>query len=166
MANSIVAGNSSNGGTAISTDTSGTLNIVTGSGSGSNAITIDASQNVTVANAISVAGNATITGTITATNLFGQGQTWQNVTASRALSTTYTNSTGRPIFVSYSTNPGNASNTPIITINGSISVRGTLGVATGTGAIYVSAMIPSGDTYAITHLAGGTIGTANWNELR
>ena len=46
MANSIVAGNSSNGGTAITTDTSGTLNIVTGSGSGSNAITIDASQNV------------------------------------------------------------------------------------------------------------------------
>ena len=48
MANVITAGNSSNGGTAITTDTSGTLNIVTGSGSGSNAITIDASQNVAV----------------------------------------------------------------------------------------------------------------------
>ena len=46
MANILTAGNSSNGGTAISTDTSGTLNIVTGSGSGSNAITIDTSQNV------------------------------------------------------------------------------------------------------------------------
>ena len=46
MANVITAGNSSNGGTAITTDTSGTLNIVTGSGSGANAITIDASQNV------------------------------------------------------------------------------------------------------------------------
>jgi hypothetical protein len=46
MANIITAGNSTNGGTAISTDTSGTLNIVTGSGSGANAITIDASQNV------------------------------------------------------------------------------------------------------------------------
>jgi hypothetical protein len=48
MANILTAGNSSNGGTAISTDTSGTLNIVTGSGSGANAITIDASQNVAV----------------------------------------------------------------------------------------------------------------------
>ena len=48
MANSIVAGNSSNGGTSVTTDTSGTLNIVTGSGSGSNAITIDASQNVSI----------------------------------------------------------------------------------------------------------------------
>ena len=160
MANSIVAGNSSNGGTAITTDTSGTLEIKTGTGSGTTAITVDGSQNVTVA------GTLTGSSSIIGTNLFGQGQTWQNVTASRALSTTYTNSTGRPIFVSYSTNPGTASNTPIITINGSISVRGTLGVATGTGAIYVSALIPSGDTYAITHLAGGTIGTANWNELR
>jgi len=48
MPNLLVAGNSTNGGTAITTDTSGTLNIVTGSGSGSNAITIDASQNVAV----------------------------------------------------------------------------------------------------------------------
>ena len=46
MANIITAGNSTNGGTQINTDTSGTLNIVTGSGSGSNAITIDTSQNV------------------------------------------------------------------------------------------------------------------------
>jgi hypothetical protein len=48
MANSITAGNSSNGGTAISTDTSGTLNIVTGSGSGATAIAIDSSQNVAI----------------------------------------------------------------------------------------------------------------------
>jgi hypothetical protein len=48
MANSITAGNSSNGGTAITTDTSGTLNIVTGSGSGATAITVDGSQNVGV----------------------------------------------------------------------------------------------------------------------
>ena len=46
MANSIVAGNSTNGGTAITTDTSGTLDIKTGSGSGVTAISIDASGNV------------------------------------------------------------------------------------------------------------------------
>lgn len=61
MANILTAGNSSNGGTAISTDTSGTLNIVTGSGSGSNAITIDASQ------AVVMPGNLTVSGTLTAT---------------------------------------------------------------------------------------------------
>ena len=62
MANILTAGNSSNGGTAISTDTSGTLNIVTGSGSGANAITIDASQVVTIP------GNLTVSGTLTATS--------------------------------------------------------------------------------------------------
>jgi hypothetical protein len=46
MANIITAGNSTNGGTAITTDTSGTLNIVTGSGSGATAITVDGSQNL------------------------------------------------------------------------------------------------------------------------
>ena len=72
MANIITAGNSTNGGTAITTDTSGTLNIVTGSGSGSNAITIDASQAVTmpgtlaVTGAQTVGGNLTVTGTLTA----------------------------------------------------------------------------------------------------
>jgi hypothetical protein len=60
MANIITAGNSTNGGTAISTDTSGTLNIVTGSGSGANAITIDASQVVTIP------GNLTVSGTLSA----------------------------------------------------------------------------------------------------
>ena len=46
MPNLLVAGNSTNGGTAITTDTSGTLNIVTGSGSGTTAITVDGSQAV------------------------------------------------------------------------------------------------------------------------
>ena len=36
----------------------------------------------------------------------GVGQTWQNVTASRGLITTYTNSTGRPIMVAITTTPG------------------------------------------------------------
>ena len=53
MANSITAGNSSNGGTAIVTDTSGTLNIVTGSGSGATAISVDASQATTFAAGVS-----------------------------------------------------------------------------------------------------------------
>ena len=56
MANIITAGNSTNGGTAISTDTSGTLEIKTGTGSGTTAISIDASQNVTIAGTISASG--------------------------------------------------------------------------------------------------------------
>jgi len=48
MPNIITAGNSTNGGTSVTTDTSGTLNIVTGSGAGATAVTVDGSQNVAV----------------------------------------------------------------------------------------------------------------------
>ena len=56
MANVITAGNSSNGGTAITTDTSGTLNIVTGSGSGTTAVTVDGSGNMVVTGTLSASG--------------------------------------------------------------------------------------------------------------
>jgi len=56
MPNLLVAGNSTNGGTAISTDTSGTLNIVTGSGSGATAVTVDGSGNVVVTGTLTASG--------------------------------------------------------------------------------------------------------------
>lgn len=89
MANIITAGNSTNGGTAISTDTSGTLNIVTGSGSGANAITIDASQNVTFANAISVAGSTTVTGALSVTGtITASGGVSGSITSGTAVAST------------------------------------------------------------------------------
>lgn len=59
MPNLLVAGNSTNGGTAITTDTSGTLNIVTGSGSGTTAVTVDGSGNVVVTGTLSASGGVT-----------------------------------------------------------------------------------------------------------
>jgi hypothetical protein len=56
MANVITAGNSTNGGTAITTDTSGTLNIVTGSGSGATAVTVDGSGNMVVTGTLTASG--------------------------------------------------------------------------------------------------------------
>ncbi len=46
MANTITAGNATNGGTALASDSSGALSIVTGTGAGTTAVTIDTSQNV------------------------------------------------------------------------------------------------------------------------
>lgn len=68
MANTITAGNGTNNGLAVTSDGSGALNILTGSGAGTAAISIDSSQNVTAAANLSVTGNATITGTLSATN--------------------------------------------------------------------------------------------------
>jgi hypothetical protein len=161
MANIITAGNSSNGGTAISTDTSGTLNIVTGSGSGANAITIDASQNVAMSAAQTVAGNLTVTGTLTAPQIFGQGQTWQTVTGSRALATSYTNSTGRPIAVSVLSGGLTAGNN----INGNV---GGINVAfaqintAGTSQVTINFIVPIGATYIVTASAAFSA----WYELR
>jgi hypothetical protein len=73
MANTIIAGNGTNNGLAVTSDATGALNILTGSGGGTAAISIDSSQNVTMAanqtvtGNLSVTGNTTITGTITAT---------------------------------------------------------------------------------------------------
>jgi hypothetical protein len=67
MANTITAGNGTNNGLAVTSDATGALNILTGSGGGTAAISIDSSQNVTMAANLSVTGNTTITGTITAT---------------------------------------------------------------------------------------------------
>lgn len=95
MANIITAGNSTNGGTAISTDTSGTLNIVTGSGSGATAISVDTSQNVGVGTTsptkkLDVNGDANINGltvgrgggSISSNTALGSGALAANTTGS------------------------------------------------------------------------------------
>ena len=166
MANQIVAGNSTNGGTAISTDTSGTLNIVTGSGSGANAITIDASQNVAMTASQTIAGNLTVTGTITGTGGvtggLGTGQTWTDVTASRAGGTTYTNSTGKPISLlivgTFSSGTGVVS----------VSVGGVLAgqsqyVNNGGWLVVCTTIVPPSSTYVAT-FTGST--KTSWYELR
>ena len=161
MPNLLVAGNSTNGGTAITTDTSGTLNIVTGSGSGANAITIDASQNVTAAANLTVTGNTTVTGTLTAPQIFGQSQSWQTVTGSRALATTYTNSTGRPIAVSVLSGGLTAGNNITGVVSG-ISVAFAQINTAGTSQVTINFIVPIGATYSVTASAA----FAAWHELR
>jgi len=73
MPNLLVAGNSTNGGTAISTDTSGTLEIKTGTGSGATAISIDASQNVTIAGTLNAGALTNTTGSFSGNLSFNSG---------------------------------------------------------------------------------------------
>lgn len=80
---------------------------------------------------------------------FGQGQTWQDVTGSRAGATTYTNTTGKPIGVLIGT--AGVSRTP--TVNG---------VALAAIGISVSGffIVPPNHTYSLS-------ATPNmWLELR
>jgi hypothetical protein len=85
----------------------------------------------------------------------GDGQTWQDVTGSRALSTTYTNSTGKPIMVAFITTSGTSA---VVTVGGvAITEGGAFGSAYGTMFV----IVPNGATYSI---AAGNL--QRWSELR
>lgn len=89
----------------------------------------------------------------------GYNQTWQDVTANRALATTYTNTTGRPIYVSvmYKDNATN--------VGASFSI-GSLSTTTpdmpNNQHGWFSAVIPNGETYKIS----GGLTVSAWWELR
>ena len=68
MASQIIAGNATNSGIQVGGDNTGVLELVTGSGSGTAALTIDASQNATFAGDADIAGDLTVTGTISSTS--------------------------------------------------------------------------------------------------
>ena len=98
--------------------------------------------------------------TTSASSEVGVGQTWQNVLASRAAATTYTNSTGRPIKVLFTVT--SATTTVTGTVNGF-----TITIGAGAGAYYniahYFAVIPDGNTYSISAFPGGN---QTWLELR
>lgn len=110
-----------------------------------------------------------ITGTANSLNAgLGVNQTWQNVTGSRVSGTTYTNSTGKPIFVSIQAAPSASGGAYVdVFING-VSL-GYFGQGSGTSpsTVYSSfwtVIVPSGDTYKAT--TAGSISIGNWFELR
>ena len=98
--------------------------------------------------------------------LGGVGQTWQ--TPSRALATTYTNSTGRPIFIVVVVNAGiNTTNDPKLYVDSTLAV--SVGNSTGStnqGEFILMAVVPNGSTYQV-NTSPGNAGTLNsWAELR
>ena len=94
------------------------------------------------------------------TQAIGVGQTWQNVTASRAAGTTYTNSTGRPIVVSIATT-GPAPVLALLTVAGLVVSWQQIGGERNT----VSAVVPNGNTYVLGQIFG-SLSAADWFELR
>ena len=109
--------------------------------------------------AFSVANAATATEAVALGQSLGGG-TLQNVTASRALATVYTNSTARPIAVMvYGTG---ASVLFSLLINGAMALSAT--AVTGTSdTMALSGIVPAGATYEVT-APGGAISA--WNEVR
>lgn len=91
----------------------------------------------------------------------GDGQTWQNLVASRTGGVTYTNTTGRTIIVSISVNPGTA--VAVLTVN-SINVAITTNNPDDSATRdNLSAPVPNGATYI---LSGAVQSLELWAELR
>ena len=86
----------------------------------------------------------------------GVGQTWQDMTASRSLGVTYTNTTGKPITISINSNVSGPLR--IYKSNGGL----LLGTVSGTGSYEnnITLNIPNNSTY----IAFG--GFSVWRELR
>ena len=116
-----------------------------------------------------VAGTTTLTlptttGTLALTSeVIGVSQTWQDVTASRAIGTTYTNSTGKPIYIAVA-GTGSAINVRANIATGGVTIVGN--GASGSG-FYVNnaAIIPAGSTYSVS-TPTGTLTLQSWTELR
>ena len=117
--------------------------------------------------AVSINGTSGITfnnSSVQAVAGFGGPQTWQNLTASRALSTTYTNSTGYPIQVSVITNgAGSAANSNQLTVSGSVVNQWVMNTSGGMVPNPSStAIVPNGATYS----CAASHSIIAWWELR
>ena len=156
-----------NGGTGSTTSTgSGSVVLATSPSLTTPAISGSTSGKVTLA-VPAVAGTNTATfpastGTVALTSdVIGVSQTWQSVT--RAIGTTYTNSTGKPIAVAITATCSSANTVQGLTIDGVAVYASAVNVATlGTG---FSLIVPNGSTY-VTLTNGGTLTLVTWNELR
>ena len=93
----------------------------------------------------------------------GVGQSWVNVTASRQLITTYTNSTGRPIMVAITTTPG-PSVALVLRINSfGASVDLDAGYNSQEGSPGFCVVIPIGAVYSVPI---SNYPVSRWFELR
>lgn len=98
---------------------------------------------------------------LTGLSAIGVGQSWSDVTSSRTSGTTYTNSTGKPIMVSVSTNMG--TNQRLEATVGGVKIA-DMGGSTIYGDMGLNVFIvPDNTTYVVT----ATQGTIQiWAELR
>jgi hypothetical protein len=109
----------------------------------------------------SVDGSGNVTWTLAESAAsIGVGQSYQNLTGSRALNTTYTNSTGRPILVTVRANTGTANDFLSLTVD-SILVDTVEASATGINLTAIG-IVPVGSTYVVNSSTGLT----SWVELR
>ncbi len=93
-------------------------------------------------------------------NYIGKGQSWQDVSASRAAGVTYTNSTGKSIVLNVG-KTGASSAQLLIYVDGNLAGKNIDGG--NWNMTTVCAIVPPGSTYSVT-VVSTTI--SYWTELR
>lgn len=101
---------------------------------------------------------------------FGPGQTWQNMAGSRAFGTTYTNTTGRPIWVKASAYDADADYLTMYEYVNGANIGVSLFFTNGGAGNYhacVDFIVPPGSTYMVQPAVNrGSYAIALWWELR
>jgi len=108
------------------------------------------------------------TGTSNSLNAgIGVGQTWTDVSGSRAFATTYTNSTGKPIQLGICIGTPSSANAYVnFSINGVIvALVGVTSAATPSIDSMINHIIPNGATYLVS-VGTGSPSLVKWWELR
>jgi hypothetical protein len=142
-----------NGGTGLATLTAN--NVILGNGTSSPSfVAPSTSGNV-------LTSNGTTWTSVAPAGGIGIGQTWQNVTGSRSGGSTYTNNTGKPIFVSV-TSDGEQAGVRII-VGGNEILRQSGALISGVMYANATFIVPNGVTYRADFTAGVKY---NWSELR
>ena len=107
-----------------------------------------------------------IPGTIPLTALGGAGlgraQSWSDMTSSRAKDTTYTNSTGQPIYISIICASGTGGDVRIQV--GAVNPPNAIYTNSSNGRSHVSAIVPNGHTYRLNTAGAGA--PLSWMEVR
>lgn len=101
---------------------------------------------------------------VTAMSSLGYGQTWQNVTGSRAVGTTYYNTTGKPILVSSTWSVPTMGVYMQASVNGAVIQNSDM-VGSGAGLLNLFFLVPSGNSYSVA-ASGGSPSASIWSELR
>lgn len=95
----------------------------------------------------------------------GYSQTWQNVSGSRAMGTTYYNTTGLPILVSFGAGSSSNKTTVTITVSG-VTVATLYGSTDAWSLESGTFLVPPGASYSATVTLGSSNGIVYWSELR
>ena len=138
---------------------------LSGNASGTGTFTI-ASPNSNTDRTLSLpdaSGTAALT-----SDVLGIGQTWTNVTGSRVLGTTYTNSTTKPITVVVGTQAAGAGAYYITVTIGGVALP-YHGSNSNTGSyLAITFIVPAGVTYVVANTTNALLSNTgnNWVELR